>query len=520
MVERNPAHSPDIETARHPLVEELIDDSIQRLPPAPHRIPGAETRIINGLNRRLKPYLFESEDIQRQKESPEYTAYIKEHKDFADGVEEGLVACPDGRNDENHIIGPAEEVKPYRTLGGIPDTRLSTSFPRIPVLNVPELDALIKIAFLKKSGNFKKELVEYLQIHGISTSPEHGCGYLADMVKESGHQSLEIGMTMGGIPEYMAALRPDKSGESHINAFNNNAERAGGRGTTFLTFADHYSQGLIILPNDIHERLDIAKSLRENFVDLHDSGKIAMSEKLDGVYRDRILSLARSMGHEGQINTRDYTKLISNLILIGRIAREITLEHNGSFPFIPEYILEQANATETAKKLLAYRMIRNVTERILSGRKNGLHPLMSHPEQFIRIGSTGAENNSINVPFVQRTSRETITQRDIEAVIMLRSILTATLEKRGVDPKNEGNVILVTGEIEQEDYRSRTIFEDYLIQKTCAIASNAAELRIALGKSADSGEAIVVGGIFDGRTKTMKHPVTTRPIPTGPSRQG
>jgi len=484
----------------HPLVKEMIEDSIHHLPTKHEK--KAEKMIENGLINRFQKYIEESENVQLQKQTPEYIKHTAEQKSYGDNAEEGSSSCSDGRNDGNYIMGPAEEVKPYRTPGGVPKIRLDNG---IPILDMPETEANIETAFAKKKGSSIKELVEYLQMHGITTHPDHGCGYLTGLTKAAGHIP-EIGMRLGGIPTFMQVLNPE-----YITAFNNSAERVGGRGTTFLMFVDHFSQGLITLPYNIHEQLDHSKSLLANFNELHDKKVILMNERLDDKFHQQIIDLAKSMGSEGKINTRDYTKLIVNLILVGKVAREITLEQEKlGFPFIPESILTQANATETARKLLGFRIVRNITERVLSGRENGNHDLMKHPEQFVRVGSVGAENNSVNVPFVQKTAGKSITDDDIRSTKALYDILTDTLPKRpkdDADLQNEGRVILVAGEIEEDDYKA-SAFQKHLTLEESFTRNNAAKLRDSLADSVSNGETVVVGGIFDGKTKVMKHAVT------------
>lgn len=499
-------------TQAHPLVQQAIEDSLSRLNPR-FRNRDAEARVIDGITYALAPYTEESEYIARERNSRLHQAYLGEVIAFNPNALEGAIACPDGRNDMGYILGGPGEIKIDRRIGAIPEIRKSTQEDEV-VIDDPDLSSNIETAIAEKTITADKpELIEYVMPHIISTHPDHGCGYLKGETQEEGF-APGLGMTHGGIEEYIARVSSPLDSHHRLDlrwetAFANNARRAGAKGTTFLAIADHYSQGLILAPFDIAEKIDPNKSLRANLEALHESGDILMTEALDGAIHQRVLDLAASMGQVGNIDYRNYKNLIANTMLIGRVAMEITvdMEKNG-FSFLPPSIIKDASAT--ALKALAFRAIRNSTFRILSGLTKGNHPHMRHPERFVRAGSSGAEYNSQYVPFVQRTTEGRFEESDVKRVKKLYDLLTATLLERGTNLEQNGRVITITGEVNPQHFKNAQIAERYIRAEKAFIAHNASIFRDKYERSIASGQTIVIGVLFDSSTHTPKEIVCRR----------
>lgn len=496
--EDNPLTQEDLEIVDQKvatLTKNAIEDAISRLP-HDHEL-AAETRIINGISRRLQPYIRESAEVTLQLKSPEHETHLRNFASFANRAEAGAVVCSDGRNDPFATIAGPGEIKVDRRLAGLPDVRQSTSLPQRPVLNDPDLYANIVNALEDKYMDIdRRELVEFVVAHIISTHPSHGCGDLTGQTRGVGHIP-EIGMRLGGLREFRARIN------GGFSAFNNAAADVGGRGTTFYSIIDHYAQGLIVAPYDVTDLIQKTLSLRQNLTELHDNRTLVMSEMLDETYYDAITELAGKMGQES-IDVRNYQNLVRNSILLGNIAIEIALmEEKQGFPNIPESLLTDSDASPTAVRLLQYVLVRNCSMRILSRLRKGNHPLMKHPEQFVRVGSSGAENNTQFVPFIQRTPAGPIRDDDIDGAIKLFGLLETTLVDQDVQLLEEGRVILVTGDFNRNDYATERIADQEHTRAKSNIANNAAAFRIRLGESIETGEVIVVGGSINSHTKEV-----------------
>lgn len=495
----------------HPLIQQAIEDSLARLDPH-RRNRSTETRIIEGITYALAPYIEESEYIARERATARYKTFLSEEISFNPDALEGAVACPDGRMDMTYMIGGPGEVKIDRRIGGIPDVRKSTQTDEV-VINDPDLSSNIETAVAEKLVKTSEpEIIEYVMPHTISTNPDHGCGYLSGETEDEGF-APGSGMTLGGLEQYFARVQNPLATHSKLDlkwesAFANNARRAGARGTTFLAIADHYSQGLVFTPFDIVERLNPDTSLRANLEALNERGEILMTETLDGAIHQQVVDLAIKMGQNGHIDYRNYKELINNSMLIGRVAMEITSGMEEGFNFIPSLIIK--DATPTAIKSLAFRAVRNSTFRILSGLTKGSHPHMRHPERFVRAGSSGAEHNSQYVPFVQRTTEGRFEDSDIARVRKLYGLLTKTLLERGTNLEQNGRVIVITSEVNPQDFRSPQITEKYLRAERAFIAHNASIFRDQYERSIATGQTIVLGVLFDSSTHTPKEIVCKR----------
>ena len=234
-----------------------------------------------------------------------------------------------------------------------------------------------------------------------------------------------------------------------------------------------------------------------------------MTEALDGAIHQRVLDLATSMGQAGNIDYRDYKNLITNTMLIGRVSIEITrgMEKDG-FSFLPSSIAR--DASPTAIKALAFRIIRNSTFRILSGLTKGNHPHMRHPERFVSAGSSGAAYNSQYVPFVKRTSEGRFDESDIARVRKLYGLLTTTLLERGTNLEQNGRVIAITGEVNPQHFKNEKIAERYIRTEKAFIAHNASIFRDQYARSIASGQTIVIGMLFDSSTHTPREIICRR----------
>lgn len=482
--------NPTVEKTVNALLNDAEKDALERIS---SQTPEATARIKNTLERRLKPYVTENEVIAQQLDTPEYKAFIKEADEFL-GAKTGVAICPDGRI-SSFSLGDPRVTSFNRRLQGLPEIRKSTRTGKA-VLNDPDLAASITTSIQEKKngGDKTPEIVEFIGPHIHSQHPEHGCGACITKLKSKG-RTPELGMKLGGIAEYFEEL-----GDGFF-AFDNVAEAAGGRGTTFDLAHDAFSQGFIVGLRQEYKNLNESLSLRENLSKLSQAKKILMTESLDSGFRQTILDEAAKLG-KSRIDVNDFYKFAENAMLIGRIAQKLTMqEQEKGFQWLPDNIKQ--GKSDTAIKVFAYYALRNVVYRTLGNISSGQHHLLEHPERLIRVGPIGAEFNMQNIPFIQNAPRGRFEPIDIQGAKNLYHLSYEILQHQGVDFRQEGRIILVTGEYDQTLYANKKAARKGFNEIASVVRNNAAWIREELNDGVQAGEAIVIGCIYDPATRKL-----------------
>lgn len=461
-----------------------------------------QSRIENALKRRFLPYIIENEIIASQLETQEYKKFIKEIDSFL-GAKVGIGACPDGRVSPFSLVDP-RVASVHRRLQGLPETRESTTEDNCWVLNDPDLAASITTEIQERIEEGKNpELIEFLGPHIDSQTPKHGCGACIKKFLKDGRVP-DTAMLQGGIAEYFNEL-----GEGFYS-FDKAAEFAGGKGTTFDLTHDSYSQGFIVGLRDTYSLFDPELSLRQNLTELARNRKILMTESLDRSFGQMILDEARKIGANGFIDTTDYTKFGFNAMLIGRIAKKITIdEETKGYKWIPDSIKE--GKSETAIRVLAYHALRNVVYRTLGEIIPGQHTLQQHPEQLSRTGPIGSDYNTRNIAFVHSTPRGRFTEDDIDGTKSLYDLSYDILREQGTDLTKEGRIILVTGIYEETHHANKKLAKKQYNEVASVVLNNAAWIRKRFKGGIQTGDTIVIACLFDPLTKRLTHVLESRP---------
>ncbi len=474
--ETHPGQNPEVKRQVDLRVEEARTIAIEHSSKSQEAI----SRINKAIENRFRPYVEESEVIASQLTSKRYTDFMKEQRAFL-AVRTGFVACPDGRIVALALIDP-RVGSGHRRLQGLPNVRESTANEGEYILDDPDLAASIQDEFeTRKNGRDKAKIVEFIGPHINSHEPTHGCGAFGMKVDRTG-QTRALGMKNGGINEYFEEL-----GEGFF-AFNNNARLSGGEGTTFDVVHDAYSQGLIFGTRDTYNSFDSGKSLRANLLHLEEEGKIIMTETLDGNFP--IIEVAERLGLSTRLNVDNFEQIATNAITIGKVARAIA--ENEGISWIPNSFRERYQ--EEDLKILSYYAIRNTVYRTLGNINLGNHSLLKHPEQLIRVGPIGADFNVRNIPFIQNTSDGHIHKEDIDGTLALYSLAGTVLPQLGADLTQEGRIIITTGPL--EDGVSKNKVSAY-------VKNNAAHIRDQILPGVKSGEAVVIGGLYESGTKRL-----------------
>lgn len=460
--------------------------------------PEIKRRVDSSLGRVL-PYVVEAKVIARQTESEPFKEFVRETKNFLN-AEIGFCQCPDGRIDPESLTDP--DVADFtRRLKGAPQTRLSSEDPRkcMYVLDDPDLAASMNFKMEKRLGENKNaESIEGVGPHIFSRNPSKGCGAATGETVDRGHAKA-VGMKFGGIFEYYEEL-----GDGFY-AFNNNAEIAGGKGTTFDITPDHFTQGFFVGIRDHLHEFDKSKNLLQNLQHLQREGKILATEALDDVFAEEIDALASDVGITSytDLNLDDPTQYARNFMLVGNIARKITQSHeqDNQFEWIPDAIRNEKS--ETAVRFLAYTAIRNVVYRRIKNIRPGNHDLLEHPEQLLVAGPIVPRSRK-TIPFMEKTARGQFRQEDIDGVKKLYDLLEGVLENHhGADLNVEGRVIFVTGEY--DDLMSDD--EDKLQRERHRVAAvtknNAGAIRGRYPDAIQNGEMIVISALVKPSTKDI-----------------
>jgi|GEM_PF-4336643 len=494
--ERRPSADPsewrkEGEAPDHPLVQDAIEDALSRLPVNHAR--ETRNRVINGIRNRLGPAIIENSIIQEQLSSPQFQFYVsKEIIPFLNGAKVGASPCPDGRLNVYYTIGDPDVVVFHQRLAGEPETRPSTSSKgQEYVLGDPNIIGSMVDSIERRRETYGDdvELVEILGPHINSGEPLNGCGALKIRIGKTQHPSF--GMRFGGIDTYYQNLG------NGFYAFNHTAEKIlGAKATTFDISHDIWSQGLVFgLRNMVQFFKE--KSLRENLLDKHEDGVIIMTEMLADEFHDRIEQKDTELNpNYGQVNPLDPHKLAENIMRIGRIAKELTLEEETSgYPLVKNKDLI-ANNTPTANRVLAYTLLRNVVFRQLAQIKTGGHNLLGHNERWVRIGASGPINVD-HVPFILRTPSGVLRDQDIEEAFALEGILRDALEHIGVKPYDEAAVLMTTEEYDPNMYRDQRIAKrEYEIAYSTA-GNNAARIRNKRREDINNGVLVVLSALID-----------------------
>ena len=474
------------------LVNQAKEDSLGRIPLNPE----AQKRVENAIEKRFYPYVIEGAVIAEQLVSPEYREFVKETNEYL-GAKVGFIACPDGRILVIQL-GDPKVASFYRRLQGLPPIRTSTRGDHKMVPDDPFLSAAIATDIQERKPQTEvPKIVQFIGPHIHSVHPDHGCGDRTGEMVGMGH-TPEIGMAHVGIEEYFQKL-----GDGFY-AFDNAAENAGGRGSTFDLTHDAYSQGFIIGLRKTYEMFNPNLSLRENLKLLADNKLILMTELLDSLFSERITEEAQKEKVSGIIDMRDFYNFGPNAILIGKIAREITKEEEKKgYLWIPRAIRE--DRTNTALRALAYHCVRNVVYRTLGGIKPGAHALEEHPEKLSRVGPIGADFNVSNIPFIESTVPGPLQPSDIEAVVKLYNLSYGILRAQGVKLKDEARIILVTGIYDPNIYIDQREAQKQLNLATDIVRNNAAQIRKKFEKSIITGETVVIGALHEPGTRRLTH---------------
>lgn len=487
--------SPEVQQRVGLIVETAKQDAFERT----NGSPEALLRVENAIERRFRPYVLENEIIAQQITSPEYEVFIGDLDDYLQG-RIGAVDCDDGRI-TNDQIGDPRVVPVSRRLQGLPEVRRSTKDKDKFILNDPDITASMKVHILRqeRKGVIKPFITEFFGPHILSTHSAHGCGKaMAEIMSAGG--TVEVGMWDGGINDYF-----NKLGEDGFEAFNNTIEILGGQGATFDMTHDAYSQGLTFGLKDARDKFSPQKTLRQNLEALHHSKDILMTELLDARFYQQIMNIADSYGFHDYINLTDVEHFGRNSVLIGRIALEITkLEEQKGFEWIPAGLIEKND--ERAVRALGYVAVRNVVRRVMGNIRKGDHELMEHPEQLIRIGPIGANNNIRVIPFIHHASSGRHNSSDIADVTTLNGLLGGILQKQhGVDFREEGRIITTTGIYERDRYADDNYAEDALEETMTVVGDNAAKIRERFQRGVENGEIIVIGCLHEPKTSSLVH---------------
>lgn len=488
-----PRRSP--ETTSH-LINRLVQlaarDALFRLPK--DASTEAQVRVANAIKNRFLPHVEESEIIAEQLTSPEYRQFVQEQKEFL-GVRLGVVVCPDGRIAASAIVDP-RVGHVHRRLQGMLETKGSSKHPGKFVVDDPLIDSAVAEAIVQRPDN--PYFVELMGPHIDSIHPEHGCGAAKGKIsKAKKGVPTAVAMKNGAIPEYF-----DELGEK-FSAFTNTITDASGKATTFDMTHDSYSQGLIFGLKDTYHLFDPSKSLRENLVTLHAEGKILMTEFLD----DKVRTALSETDLAGSLKETldDPNHFAQNFMLIGRIAKELTLHHeqNGFSEIgLPKHFTE--GHSEATIRALAYHAIRNSVYRVLGGIEPGNHKLLHHPEKIIRIGPIGAAFNRESISFIQVTPPGDLRPEDISGAEALYGLFEGIAPTVGIDLENEARIIMVTGEYHPTGDPDQTRLQEVQRQ----VNKNAAKLREVFAEGIRTGSTVVIGAIFESGTRKMTHIVS------------
>ncbi len=475
------------------LVETAKKDAIERTNGSPEAI----LRVTNAIERRFRPYVEENEIIGQQISSPEYEASIYEVDEYIQG-RMAAVGCDDGRITNDQIGGP-RETSVSRRLQGLPEVRWSTKNKSKKIIKDPDITSSIKIYIEKQKGygNTNPIIIEFPGGHIFSTNPVHGCGKEKAKIEAAGG-TVEVNMWDGGINDYY-----DELGEDGFEAFNNTIEMLGGKGVTFDTTHDAYSQGLIFGLKEARHEFKRDTTLRQNLIELAHNGKILMTELLDRRFRQQIKDMARDLGFDDDIDLNDFRHFGRNQILISKIALEITKQQEtAGFEWIPPHLI---NGVDTrAVRALGYTALRNVTRRVLGNIQLGDHELQDHPEQVIRIGPIGADFNIQAIPFIHHTASGLINTADANDTGTLSGLLKESLEKyHHVDFRDEGRIIMTTGIFDRKIYANDGYAEEARETVNSVVGENAARIRDKYARGVANGEIIVIGCLHEPGTRSL-----------------
>lgn len=479
-------------------VDSLVNIALRDATERTNKTPEAILRVTNAIERRFRPYVWENEFIALQISSPEYEASIRKTNDYLQG-RVAAVDCDDGRI-TNDQLGEPRVMSVSRRLQGLPEIRRSTKNRNLMILSDPAIQASIKnyIEREKRKGNMDPFITEFPGPHIMSVHPLEGCGKAMGEIRYRGG-SVEVGMWDGGINDYF-----NKLGDDGFQAFNNLIDILGGKGETFDTTHDAYSQGLIFGLKDARHKFDRNKKLRDNLVDLHHQGEILMTELLDAPFYQRIRNMAGDFGFHNYIDLNDINHFGRNNILISEIAREITRqEEEKGFAWIPKRLIDGKD--ERAVRALGYVSMRNVVRRVLGNIKLGDHELIEHPEQIIRVGPIGADNNIQVIPFIHHTTGSLHTA-DIKDIETLNGLLEGILrQQHNVNFQEEGRIIVTTGEFDRSRYIDDEKADEAREEINSEVGDNAAKIRDRYEKAVENGEIIVIGGLHEPRTRSLTH---------------
>jgi hypothetical protein len=473
----------------HPITIAAYKDALSR-----RHVKEAESRIRNGL-KRLEAAVIESESIAEQLNSAEYQQEVAEMDEFFECAIVGDTICPDGRIDPLNTIGPKPVVLHQRPAA-ISEVRRSSSKLGAMMTDDPNTTASLWNAVEKTKARTggDAEIVQFGGPHINSEDPIHGCGGLKEAVSKQ--QNPTDGMRFGAIAKYYQDLG---LGFFAFDTFAETFLKIPSR--TFDLTHDIYSQGLITGLRDAYPHFDTGKTLRENLIQMHQSGEIVMTEFLDPMFRGRIQNVYQELFPEGgPINRADYTQLAKNLIKVGQVARRIAREEETrGFDFIPEHLME--GATPIARKVLAYTLIRNTVFRTLAGIRPGNHGLLKHNERWMRVGSSGPLTID-NVSFVLRTPSGYLREADLEDLTTLEGILDGALRGAGADVNSEAKVIVVCGIFEPEKYIDKATAEQEREFAISRVGNDAARIRNQRPEDIENGRRVVLGALI-GKDRTI-----------------
>jgi len=478
-----------------PLSRDLIEDACEKAMKVTGE-KGAQHKMMvwNGILRRFGPYVDEGVKSARKFGSDEYSEFKDGMREFlgVDGV--GVVLCSDGRVLPMSVVDYGV-AKISKRPGGIPETRRSTGPEGKRVLCDPEIKGHLAYTIEKSLREKGKEpvMVQFIGPHFNSENPVHGCGAAKIEATSRGRPAVTA-MRLGAVSDFFERF------DGH-DAFDNTIKRHGGLNKTFSMAHDIKDQSLTFGLKEVYDRaksegrnmFDEYKTLPENLVELNMKGNILMTSGLDKKFVGDIDKFARARGLEKFLQIRNPDFIDSNIIHIGSIARQLT--EKAGLDWMPGHLIE--GLSDEQVRVFAYHALRNVVYRKLGNIKPNNHDLIDHPEELIRVGPIGAAHNVRTIPFIESTSG-TLNSKDVEGVKALYGLSGDIYPNNGIDLRYEGRVIVVTGKYSGARHldERREIWGVESETRT-----NVACLRREFDEGVRNGETIIMGVIYDEKTK-------------------
>ena len=452
-------------------------------------------RVDNSIDLLFKPYILEELVITEQLNTGEYMSHAASITKFL-GTTVAIDVCPDERI-AKIALGDPRVLKLYRDPQGLPKVRPSTvGDSNKMVLNNPYVSAAIKTDIRRekaKNPNATLKHVQFVGPHINSGSPyKHGCAGKTEFLRDQGLYP-DITMIYGGLETYFEEL-----GDGFY-AFSNSV----GGCTTIDLVHDAYSQGFIIGLREGYKKFDHSKNLRENLEMLHENKAIIMTEKLE--FSEAIWAGAKEKGVESKIDINNYFNFAQNAILIGEIAKKITIqqEEKDNFSFIPSPIRENYK-DETVLRVLAYHIIRNVVYRTLAEIKPGEHNLQHHIGKLVKASPVDTIHVE-NLAFEKSTIPGEYQESDIKDLKKLHDFSIDSLKTQGYDITKIARCIMVAETFNPNRYVNTEEAMGEEEFKSDTVRNNAAWIRERFHKPVKDGQTVVIGALYNPATRMLTH---------------